>query len=61
MLRTTVRRHYGIAPEGCPDIGCGSDCMTTTCCTLCAALQLDITLDEMAKEGVAMSNGIPKS
>jgi len=61
MLRTTVRRHYGIATDGCPDIGCGSDCLTASCCGTCAACQLDLTLDEMIKEGHGMANGIPKS
>jgi Cys-rich protein (TIGR01571 family) len=61
MLRTSVRRHYGIAPEGCPDVGCGSDCLTTSCCGTCAACQLDLTLDEMIKEGNSMANGVPKS
>ena len=62
MLRTSVRRHFGIAPEGCPDLGCGSDCMTACCCTCCAALQLDLTLDDMAARGASMANsGLPKS
>ena len=60
MVRTAVRRHYGIAPDGCPDVGCGSDCMTVACCGTCAAMQMDIHLDRMAAEGAAMSTGVPK-
>lgn len=62
LLRTTVRRHYGIAQDGCPDLGCGSDFTTVCCCCPCAAIQLDRHLDQMAREGTsAMTNGVSKS
>lgn len=60
MVRTSVRRHYGIAESGCPDIGCGSDCLTVACCGTCAACQLDLHLDAMRQEGAEMRNGVPK-
>ena len=60
MLRTSVRRHYGIKSSGCMDCGCGQDFSTVAFCGACAACQMDLHLDDMAAKGAAMSNGIPK-
>jgi hypothetical protein len=54
-----VRQHYGIAQDCTTDFGCGADCAAAWCCSVCAALQMDIHLDKMAEEGAPM-NGSPK-
>lgn len=59
-LRSNVRRYYGIAETGCPNIGCGSDCLTATLCGTCVACQLKQHLDAMEAEGTPMKNGVPK-
>ena len=57
--RIMVRQHYGIAQDCTTDFGCGADCAAAWCCSVCAALQMDIHLDKMAEEGAPM-NGSPK-